>query len=156
MLRKPTVAKSGWLYVTDMGLQYGAYHHNPVNVAIHMTCVPLILAASLTLVSIIYPTLDARCLQSSIGYPQPYNNSSTFLAHHPQLSPQCRQYRSDLVQRLLHPPRAGRWFDTPTAHHRLDRIFKSPHHYIPVGYNHRRYCRRDRLLDRSIYWTWRI
>ncbi|KAG9231597.1 hypothetical protein BJ875DRAFT_382632 [Amylocarpus encephaloides] len=28
---------------------YGAYHHNPVNIAIHMTCVPLILAASLLL-----------------------------------------------------------------------------------------------------------
>ncbi|KAH8674603.1 hypothetical protein BGZ60DRAFT_526559 [Tricladium varicosporioides] len=28
---------------------YGAYHHNPVNVGIHMTCVPLILAASLLL-----------------------------------------------------------------------------------------------------------
>lgn len=28
---------------------YGAYHHNPVNVAIHMTCVPMILAASLLL-----------------------------------------------------------------------------------------------------------
>lgn len=28
---------------------YGAYHHNPVNIAIHMTCVPAILAASLLL-----------------------------------------------------------------------------------------------------------
>lgn len=28
---------------------YGAYHHNPTNIAIHMTCVPLILAASLLL-----------------------------------------------------------------------------------------------------------
>lgn len=28
---------------------YGAYHHNPVNIGIHMTCVPLILAASLLL-----------------------------------------------------------------------------------------------------------
>jgi len=28
---------------------YGAYHHNPVNIRIHMTCVPLILAASLLL-----------------------------------------------------------------------------------------------------------
>ncbi|RDL38325.1 Uncharacterized protein BP5553_02665 [Venustampulla echinocandica] len=28
---------------------YGAYHHNPVNIAIHMTCVPLILAASILL-----------------------------------------------------------------------------------------------------------
>ncbi len=24
-------------------LQYGSYHHNPVNVAIHICCVPLIL-----------------------------------------------------------------------------------------------------------------
>ncbi|CAG8975563.1 hypothetical protein HYALB_00005631 [Hymenoscyphus albidus] len=30
---------------------YGAYHHNPTNIAIHMTCVPLILAASLLLAS---------------------------------------------------------------------------------------------------------
>ncbi|KAI9651037.1 hypothetical protein NHQ30_001074 [Ciborinia camelliae] len=29
---------------------YGAYHHNPTNVLIHMTCVPLILATSLFLV----------------------------------------------------------------------------------------------------------
>ncbi|KAI1006290.1 hypothetical protein K3495_g1935 [Podosphaera aphanis] len=28
---------------------YGAYHQNPVNVGVHMTCVPLILAATLTL-----------------------------------------------------------------------------------------------------------
>jgi len=28
---------------------YGAYHHNPTNIAIHMTCVPLILATSLLL-----------------------------------------------------------------------------------------------------------
>ncbi|EPE27121.1 hypothetical protein GLAREA_03035 [Glarea lozoyensis ATCC 20868] len=28
---------------------YGAYHHNPINIAIHMTCVPMILAASLLL-----------------------------------------------------------------------------------------------------------
>ncbi|KAI6249087.1 hypothetical protein HI914_02411 [Erysiphe necator] len=28
---------------------YGAYHHNSVNIAIHITCVPLILAATLTL-----------------------------------------------------------------------------------------------------------
>ncbi|CZT13184.1 hypothetical protein WAI453_003562 [Rhynchosporium graminicola] len=28
---------------------YGAYHHNPTNIGIHMTCVPLILAASLLL-----------------------------------------------------------------------------------------------------------
>ncbi|PQE12800.1 hypothetical protein CJF30_00002679 [Rutstroemia sp. NJR-2017a BBW] len=30
---------------------YGAYHHNPVNVAIHMACVPLILATSIFLLS---------------------------------------------------------------------------------------------------------
>ncbi|TAQ84422.1 hypothetical protein B7494_g7256 [Chlorociboria aeruginascens] len=28
---------------------YGSYHHNPVNIAIHMTCVPLILATGLLL-----------------------------------------------------------------------------------------------------------
>jgi len=28
---------------------YGAYHHNPVNIGIHMACVPLILATSLLL-----------------------------------------------------------------------------------------------------------
>lgn len=28
---------------------YGAYHHNPTNIVIHMTCVPLILAAGLLL-----------------------------------------------------------------------------------------------------------
>jgi len=28
---------------------YGAYHHNPVNIGIHMTCVPLILAFALLL-----------------------------------------------------------------------------------------------------------
>ncbi len=31
-------------------LQYGAYHHNSVNVAIHMICVPLILVTAFTMV----------------------------------------------------------------------------------------------------------
>jgi uncharacterized membrane protein YGL010W len=43
-------------------MQYGAYHHNPTNIAIHMTCVPLILAASLLLVRYLDPALYAQIL----------------------------------------------------------------------------------------------
>jgi uncharacterized membrane protein YGL010W len=31
-------------------LFYGSYHHNPVNIAIHITCVPVILVCMLLLV----------------------------------------------------------------------------------------------------------
>jgi uncharacterized membrane protein YGL010W len=33
-------------------LQYGSYHHNKVNVAIHILCVPLILFSGFCMVSI--------------------------------------------------------------------------------------------------------
>jgi len=37
--------------LTDGRSQYGAYHHNRVNVVIHMVCVPLILFSAFEMVS---------------------------------------------------------------------------------------------------------
>jgi len=39
---------------------YGSYHHNPVNIAIHIACVPLILMTFLLLVATMLLVLIAR------------------------------------------------------------------------------------------------
>jgi len=54
---------------------YGAYHHNPVNIAIHITCVPLIMMTALLLASN-SPSLD---LPSSLTVPNfPANLGTAF------------------------------------------------------------------------------
>jgi len=39
---------------------YGSYHHNPVNIGIHITCVPLILVTFLLLVPKILSVLTTH------------------------------------------------------------------------------------------------
>jgi hypothetical protein len=57
-------------YYTNILVQYGAYHHNPVNVAIHMICVPLIIFTAFLLVSaIISPRPELRFYKSSAHLP---------------------------------------------------------------------------------------
>ncbi len=40
--------------------QYGAYHHNPVNIAIHICCVPLILFSAFWMVRLPSKRLCSR------------------------------------------------------------------------------------------------
>ncbi|QPC66969.1 hypothetical protein HYE67_009200 [Fusarium culmorum] len=50
---------------------YGAYHHNPVNVAIHMVCVPLILISGFSLVRLSTSWLLGHATYSGTLIPTP-------------------------------------------------------------------------------------
>lgn len=44
-----------------IGLQYGAYHRDPTNVAIHIACVPVLLATGFVFVRLLYLNIS-RCI----------------------------------------------------------------------------------------------
>lgn len=92
-------------------IQYGAYHHNAVNIGIHTVCVPLILFSGFTMVGPPLPSLlDIARVSDHVltTSPRPtkgrqlwHADSATGLPHDPEPRPQSRNARSHNMGRPL-------------------------------------------------------